>query len=249
MYMFYSCTSSHKSEPKNNAEYNPIDTIPLTNTDYFRDVIVNNNNEIFLDSAVFFFKCSEFPFSVDSLLFYYKDKSYKVSEEFISYRQGLNESFFLVKHFNKDNFVDIYYPSLGSGNGCQSDEIFLYNKKLHQYYYAKQLGSECYLDYNHEFDIYSSYSRGSGTKGPWYYEIFKYNKKEKVVLESVLVERIIKDDSNNYSWKINHFYNNKNHIYRYNVIDYFESTKINSFMASTITKLKHSKPYYNARIN
>lgn len=168
---------------------------------------------VFLDS-IQLYRCDSDVDYESFFHFYYKGKRY--TQEI--YFSGIKDHFSFV-HMNKDKYLDIVYKNISvSGQGCLSQDIFIFDPIIKKYMRNGYLSAECYLSYNHKYNVYSSYSRGSGQAGPWYYYLFMLQKDTISIFESLNVERIVTClDSlcNNaeISWNYTHYCNGDTTFY------------------------------------
>ncbi len=142
-----------------------------------------SKKDVFLDSIQLYY-CDSYYDHESFFHFYYKGERY--TQEI--YFAGIDDNF-SIKHMNKDKYLDIVYEnSSASGQGCLAQDIFIFDHVLKKYLRNDILSAGCYIGYNHKYDVYSGYSRGSGQMGPWYFNLFKLQRDTISVFESLLEE-------------------------------------------------------------
>jgi len=155
--------------------------------------------------------------------FYYKGKRY--TQEI--YFSDINDHFTFA-HMNKDKYLDIIYKNTANtGQGCLSQDIFIFDSVSKKYMRNGPLSIECYLSYNHKYDVYSGYSRGSGQGGPWIFQLYKFKNDSLYCFESLYEEKIVTciDSLGNkvenslcnnpeISWKYTHYCHGDSTVYK-----------------------------------
>jgi len=142
-----------------------------------------NKKGVFLDSIQLHY-CDSYYDHESFFHFYYKGKRYTQEIYFAG-----TDDHFSIKHMSKDKYLDIVYENnSASGQGCLAQDIFIFDPVLKKYMRNDILSAECYISYNHKYNVYSGYSRGSGQAGPWYYYLYKIQKDTISMIESLSVE-------------------------------------------------------------
>jgi hypothetical protein len=170
-----------------------------------------SKKDIFLDS-IQLYTCDSNDDYESFFHFYYKGERYTQDIYFNNIKDH-----FTFTHMDKDKYLDIVYQNI-SGQGCLSQDIFIFDPILKKYLRNGHLSFECYLSYNHQYNIYSGYSRGGGQTGPWYYYLFTLKKDTISIFESLTKERNVTclDSLCNdiiINWKYTHFCNGDTIVY------------------------------------
>ncbi|MBK9255388.1 MAG: hypothetical protein IPM42_07875 [Saprospiraceae bacterium] len=187
-----------------------IQEAPTNSTDKNPEILsvtfdFTSKKGVFLDS-IQLYRCDSNDDYESFFHFYHKGKRY--TQEI--YFAGIDDHF-SIKHMNKNKYLDIVYKNISaSGQGCLSQDIFVFDPVLKKYLRNGHLSTECYLSYNHKHNVYSGYSRGGGQTGPWHYYLFKLQKDTISIFESLTLERNVTclDSLCNdviINWKYTHF--------------------------------------------